>query len=133
MKLALMIAANERFKIKSGDIKSAYLQGNKLNRDIYVQPPSEAEVNEKLWKLEVGAYGILDAGRMFYLRLVEELLKLGLHKVHSDGALFTFVVEGKLHGLIVIHVDDLILAGDDYFHETITDSLLHTFKFRSVG
>ena len=38
LKIALMIAANEGFGIKSIDIKSAYLQGNDLNRDIYVQP-----------------------------------------------------------------------------------------------
>ena len=32
IKLALMVAANEGFNIKSVDIKSAYLQGNMLNR-----------------------------------------------------------------------------------------------------
>ena len=40
LKLALMIAANERFTVKSGDIRSAFLQGQKLNRDIFVKPPS---------------------------------------------------------------------------------------------
>ena len=39
IKLALTIAANEGFKVKSGDIKSTYLQGELLNRKIYVKPP----------------------------------------------------------------------------------------------
>ena len=32
--LALIIAANEGFKVQSGDIKSAYLQGELLKREI---------------------------------------------------------------------------------------------------
>ena len=42
LKIALMIAANEGFVVKSVDIKSAYLQGNDLKRDIYVRPPIES-------------------------------------------------------------------------------------------
>ena len=52
---------------------------------------------------------------MFYLRLVEELEKLGLYKVHADGAIFSFVKSGKLHGLVVTHVDDFLLIGDEVF------------------
>jgi hypothetical protein len=51
-----------------------------------------------------GAYGILDGGRLFYLKLVEKLNKMGLHKVHSDGAVFTYVKEGKLHGMVITNV-----------------------------
>ena len=132
LKLVLMIAANERFEVKSGDIKSAFLQGQKLERDIFVKPPGEASVENKLWKLNVGAYGTLDGGRLFYLRLVEELTKLGMHQVHADGALFTFVENGKLMGLVTVHVDDLILAGNEKFHEKITSKLQQIFKFSKV-
>ena len=31
---------------------------------------------------------VLDRGRLFYLRLAEELSRLGLHRVHADGAIF---------------------------------------------
>ena len=59
----------------------------------------------------------MDGGRLFYLKLVEKLQELVLHKVHSDGALFTYVREGKLHGLIVVNVDDISLAGDKKLEE----------------
>ena len=91
LKLALLIAANEGFEVKGADIKSAYLQGQDLKRKIYVRPPPESGVDGKLWLLKKAAYGILDGGRLFYLRLADELKKLGLHKVHADGALFTYV------------------------------------------
>ena len=71
--LALIIAANEGFKVKSGDIKSAYLQGAKLTRDIFVRPPPQAKCDGKLWKLKQAAYGILDGGRLFYLKFVEKM------------------------------------------------------------
>ena len=69
LKIALIIAANEGFEVKSGDIKSAFLQGAKLDREILVKPPPEANKNGKLWQLLHGAYGILDGGRLFYLKL----------------------------------------------------------------
>ena len=99
IKLALIIAANEGFSVKSGDIKSAYLQGELMEREVFVKPPKEANVTGKLWLLLQGAYGIVDGGRLFYLKLSEKLLELGMHRVHSDGALFTYVKDGKIHGL----------------------------------
>ena len=132
IKLALIIAANEGFKVQSGDSKSAYLQGELLKREIYVKPPKEANANGKLWLLLQGAYGIVDGGRLFYLRLSEQLVELGMHRVHSDGALFTYVKNGKLHGVITSHSDDLILAGDDEFDKDITVKLQEVFKFSKV-
>ena len=66
VKLALTIAANEKFSVKCGDIKSAYLQGELLKRKIFVRPPKEAKAEGKLWLLIHGAYGIVDGGRLFY-------------------------------------------------------------------
>ena len=89
LKLAMIVSANEGFKVKSIDIKSAFLQGHVLDREIFVSPPPEARREGKLWLLKQAAYGILDGGRLFYLKLSETLEHLGLHKVHADGALFT--------------------------------------------
>ena len=132
LKIALIVAANEGFKVKSGDIKSAFLQGSKLEREIFVKPPPEANSEGKLWQLLQGAYGILDGGRLFYLKLAEKLQELGLHKVHSDGALFTYVKNGKLQGLITTHVDDLIMAGNETFATEVEDKLQEVFKFSKV-
>ena len=129
IKLALIIAANEGFKVQTGDIKSAYLQGDVLDREIYVRPPPEADAHGKLWLLLQGAYGIVDGGRLFYLKLSEKLKALGMHRIHSDGALFTYVKKGKLHGIVTTHSDDLILAGDNIFERDITAKLKEIFKF----
>ena len=132
LKLALIIAANEGLKVKSIDINSAFLQGKSLSRKIYVSPPPEANRTGKLWLLNQAAYGILDGGRMFYLKLYETLKSLGLHDVHSDGSVFTFVRDGKFHGLVVSHVDDLLLIGDDVFEEEVEDKLKVEFVISKI-
>ena len=132
LKLALMIAANERWSIKSCDIKSAYLQGQELQRDILVRPPAEYDKPNKIWKLKKAAYGVLDGGRLFYLKLKEELINLGLHKVHADGALFTFVKDGKFHGVVACHVDDLLMGGDEVFEKEVENKLLAAFQYSKI-
>ena len=74
----------------------------------------------------------MDGGRLFYLKLADELKKLGLHKVHADGALFSYVVDGELHGVITTNVDDLIMAGDNKFNAEVVDKLQEKFKFSKV-
>ena len=41
MKLFLTVCANQGFKLKSLDVTSAFLQGEKLERDVFMIPPLE--------------------------------------------------------------------------------------------
>ena len=66
------------------------------------------------------------------MKLEEKLVGWGLHKVHAEGALFTFVKNGKLHGLVVSHVDDLLLIGDAKFEEEIESKLGECFKLSKI-
>ena len=132
IKLALSIAANEKFDIMSADIKSAFLQGKTLDRKVYVIPPVEAKQDGKLWLLEKGAYGLIDGSRLFYLELKEKLEFLGLRQVSGDPAMFTFHQDGKLAGIVCLHVDDLLLMGNNYFLQHVPQKLFQLFKFSKV-
>ena len=55
-----------------------------------------------------------------------------MHEVHSDGAVFTYVINGKLHGLVISNVDDLLLIGDEKFDAEIVENLQHLFKFSKM-
>ena len=72
IKLALLIAANEGFIVHSGDIKTSDLQEELLKREIFIKPPKELNANGKLWLLLQAAYGIVDGGRLFYLKLSDK-------------------------------------------------------------
>ena len=132
LKLVLAIAANEDFKIFSGDIKSALLQGKSLDREVFVPPPPEAKLKGKLWKLKKAAYGLIDGARLFYLELRETLIKLGLKNVSGDPALFTYHKDGKLEGFVCFHVDDLFVAGSSAFRNIFLHEVSRKFKFSKV-
>ena len=132
VKLALSIAANEGFDLLSGDIKSAFLQGMSLKRKVYVIPPPEANEHGTLWLLEKGAYGLLDGSRLFYLELKKKLECLGMKVVSGDPGLFTMHHNGKLVGIICVHVDDLLMAGNDTFKRLVVTKLMKHFKFSKL-
>ena len=48
--------------------KSAFLQGNKIDREVYLKPPPEAGTS-KLWKLNISVYGLCHALRFWHLSL----------------------------------------------------------------
>ena len=132
LKLALAIAANEGFDIISGDIKSAFLQGQTLDRNVLVVPPSEAEDGGMLWKLEKAAYGLIDGSRLFYLELKKKLESLGLKVVSGDPALFTLHIDKELVGIVCVHVDDLFMAGNQLFKPVLIQGLAKKFKFSKI-
>ena len=124
--LALSVANS--WKINSIDIKSAFLQGKPIDRKVYLKPPQEALIEGKLWCLNKAVYGLHDASRVWYLRIVEELTRLGVSTSSYDMALFFFKINGVLHGIILIHVDDFLWSGSDDFKMKVILKIKEVFK-----
>ena len=61
LRLVLAIVAVKSWKIRSVEIKTAFLQGERLGRRVYLKPPVEATSKGKLWKLNKYVYGLCDA------------------------------------------------------------------------
>ena len=120
--LTLLLANN--WNCNSIDVKSAFLQGKDIERDVYINPPVEFRNEHSVWKLHKCVYGLNDASRTWYLRVRDELMKLEAKPSHSEPALFYWHYENKLHGLIAIHVDDLCWGGT----ETFQNSVIEPFK-----
>ena len=51
VRIALGIITTMSWTLHSIDYKTAFLQGNAINRDVYLKPPTECKTN-KLWKLK---------------------------------------------------------------------------------
>jgi len=142
VRMLLAIASSKHWNIKSTDIKSAFLQGNALQREVYICPPKEAQVTEGLvWKLNRCLYGLNDAARQFYNSVVEEMLRLSCEKSILDPSLFFRIDSGNLSGMLVAHIDDFLHAGDQHFDEIVINQLSQRFlagsnqegEFRYVG
>ena len=129
MRTFLAIASSENWRVKTTDIKSAFLQGRELRRDVYIKPPKECGIdNSIVWKLKHGLYGLKDGARQFYLSVKEELLKLGCKMCEIDPAMFYLHRNDKLCGIVCCHVDDFLHAGDEYF-----EKMMKTLRKRFVA
>ena len=99
-----------------------------MDRDIFVTPPKEAGMDGYLWKMRKAAYGLYDAGRRWWIKVMEVMNELGGKTLVGDESMVVFHVDGKLAGLIGMHVDDFQGTGNDWFFENVMDSLCQKFK-----
>ena len=75
--------------IKSFDVTSAFLQGNCIEREVYIKPPPEWDGGEDLlWKLKRCLYGLNDAPRAWYERVLQLLIESGGKASLYDAAVF---------------------------------------------
>ena len=126
VKITLAIASAKKWKLHTLDIRSAYLQGNPMQREVYLKPPSEYDTG-KLWRLQKCVYGLSDAARSWYDRVRRQLVELGLKVCSYDNAVFSYLVDGKLEGVLCLYVDDFLLCGTDAFMDNIVSKIPEFF------
>ena len=133
IKIFLLVAAAKNWVVKTADIRSAFLQGKDLDRDVFVQPPRERKVKGILWKMIKPAYGLLDASRGFFLELSHTLSELGCEQSRLDPAFYTWKINGQVQGIILTHVDDVLHgSGSEEFNSQVLVPLQKKFKFGSA-
>ena len=123
VRMVLAIAAGKGWKVRSLDVKAAFLQGKEIERNLYLQPPPEFRKKGFVWKLKKVVYGLCDASRSWYLRVVEVLTELGMKVESLDKAVFTYK-EKDLQGIVLVHVDDMLYVGTQRF----LDQIMEPFK-----
>jgi hypothetical protein len=117
VRITMSIMAMKGWACNALDVKTAFLQGNPLQRDVFIKPPKEANT-EKIWKLRKAVYGLNEASRSWYNRVENELTKIGFTRSKYDEALFYNKEGGQLEGVVAIHVDDFLFGGTTKFHKT---------------
>ena len=98
-----------------------------MKREVFIKPPKEANTNH-LWKMLKCPYGLADAGRHWYLRLKAVLIQTGMIISKLDQALFMWYLDGKLSGILICHVDDILYGGQLEFHNQVVSRLRSTFS-----
>ena len=126
VRIATSLIASFKWDLNSIDIKTAFLQGSKVNWEVIIKPPKEA-ATDKLWKLNTCVYRLGDAPRCWYLRLKDELIALNLSMSKYDPGFFYYIKDGKIIGLLVCFVDDLLWGGTVDFKQDVIDKLSKTF------
>ena len=115
----LALSAAKQWPIESTDIKSAFLQGEPLDREVFIEPPPEAKQEGIIWLLNKCMYGLNDASRKWFEKVKRELLAVGCFQCKLDPAVFTFSLDGELRGIIALHVDDFLHIGESIFKDKV--------------
>ena len=83
----------------------------------------------KIVRLCKSLYGLRQASRTFHKRLVSDLKRIGFEQSLTDPCILRFMVDNKVLGMVVIHVDDILFAGlkrlGEFLVQALGDSLLY--------
>jgi Reverse transcriptase (RNA-dependent DNA polymerase) len=114
------LAAIFCFRVCTHAVQQAYLQSaESLLQDVYLKAPAVLNLRiEQPLKLLRPLYGLCDAGNCWTRTVLDHLTKdLSLTQSIGDSGLFSRAMNNKLAALTASFVDDLLMAGDDDFHE----------------
>ena len=131
----LAVCAEKDLELEQLDVKTAFLNGH-LEEEIYMQQAQGYEEGSPtvVCKLRRAIYGLRQAPRAWYLRLKEEMEKLGWTVSGADPALFTRREEGGVFYALV-YVDDILMAGPkgSPVMERLKAELTEIFDIRDLG
>lgn len=129
LRTILTLANMKNWKCSSLDVKSAFLQSHKLEREIYLNPPKDIKKKDILWKIKKPIYGLKDSAKNWYCSLRSELLVLGCIESILDPTVFCYYDGKVLKGLFICHVDDFLYGGcgDDHFKRNVIDQIVKKY------
>ena len=133
LRVSLTIFLSQSWSLNSIDIKSAFLYGKEINRQVYLKPPKDFAREGKVWLLKKTVYRLLDASKCWYTRVKEELLKLNVEVSKYHPGFFMYRYRGTLHGLLATHADDFLRGGSHIFVENVIKPLHNIFEIGSVN
>ncbi|CAK0829661.1 unnamed protein product [Prorocentrum cordatum] len=126
--VVLTIAAAKHWKLTKGDVTSALLQANKLEKDYFIEPDN---VLKKAFNVKDGellqvtkpGYGIGEAPRHWRETVKVDFKKLGLQACELGPCMWTLRCSwtGRLIGRAMAHVGNFILASDTDHEERNTN------------
>ncbi|PNX92373.1 retrovirus-related Pol polyprotein from transposon TNT 1-94, partial [Trifolium pratense] len=133
VRMVIALASIHNWFLHQLDVNNAFLHGD-LQEDVYMTPPPGITNNpSKVCKLVKSLYGLKQASRQWYAKLTSLLLSHGYKQAHSDHSLFT-KHDGTHFTLLLVYVDDVILAGNYMAEFTYIKDILHTaFKIKDLG
>ena len=124
--LLLQLIASSGNTIECGDIKIAFLSGDRDDREVFILPPPDVTEmfnmsEHETLRLHKAVYGLVNALRERWERLCHKSsLTLGFVQSRLHPCLFIVKSAGKIHGMLGIHADDLLGGGDRVYQAAIT-------------
>ncbi|CAB1100124.1 unnamed protein product [Ectocarpus sp. CCAP 1310/34] len=133
IKTVIAVATEKGKKLAHWDVKQAYIHA-KLKEEIYLRfPEGCGSMSGKVVKVERALYGLKQGGREWGFEAADALIENGYEQCRVDPCVFRKVVDGEVVGLIVIYVDDILVAADEGEREELFASLNKKFPVKDLG
>ena len=133
IRLVLALVVHHDLEILQFDIKLAFVS-SEIDQPVYMRIPSGAKREPgKVWQLLKSLYGLKQAPRLFNEHLNKVLVKMQFKRSKNDPCLYIFKLK-KTYTLLVIVVDDILLATNDLRHaKHFEQEMQKVFDLKSMG
>ncbi|KAL2923679.1 Retrovirus-related Pol polyprotein from transposon TNT 1-94 [Bienertia sinuspersici] len=125
----IAVAAHRKWPMYQLDVNNAFLHGE-LTEEVYMKVPSGIpNPDQKVCKLNKSLYGLKQASRQWFAKLVSELIQLGFIQSKNDYSLF---IKHTPQGITLgaVYVDDILVTGND--SDSIVALKSHLDKILSI-
>lgn len=112
------------------DVVGAFLYGE-LEEEIYLSQPEgfiDPECPDHVWRLNSSLYGLKQSARQWHQCLSDSLTSFGFTVAQVDPSLYILKEENVIVSMILVHVDDILLAGNDRSIKAVEEFLNTRFK-----
>jgi hypothetical protein len=144
IRLFIAIAVELGLQVHQLDFTSAYLNGE-IEEEVFMEVPSEFYdiLNEKesrkfrgnkVCLIRKALYGLKQSGRQWYKKLDEKLKQQKLKPLNSDPCVININKEDGNIIIVVIYVDDLMVASDNPRKlQRLKSELSKSFEMKDLG
>jgi hypothetical protein len=130
----IALAAKMKWKLHQMDVKTTFLNGV-IEEEVYIEQSQGFEVEDTkthVCKLKKAPYGLKKAPRAWYGRIDNFLTSLGFTKSKDDSNLY-FKVMNDEPVILLLHVDDLFLTGEENLITECRKKLTAEFEMKDLG
>ena len=108
LRLGLTIAASKKWKLYSLDFTSAFVQGQDIERELYLLPPPEFRKENPgvVWRVVKRVYGLKDTPRGWWLEVDSALKELGCTRIQR----FILICIEKLEIYLALYCHMLMIS-----------------------
>ena len=130
LRCILVLASHNHWPIYQLDVDNAFLHGD-LHEEVYMQMPKGIPNPEhKVCRLKKSIYGLKQASKQWFAKLVTKLQSQGFVQSKSDYSLFIKRSENQVT-IVAVYVNDIVLTGNHSSSITTLKEHLHSiFRLR---
>lgn len=143
VRMVMALAVEKNLEVHQLDFVSAYLN-REIKEKIYLEiPNSFSEIMEdnkmpkshenKVFHLNKALYGLKQSGRCWFIKLDEKLRRMSFKQLSADHCVYYQRSKDQIVSIIVVYVDDLIVASNSSEKLRDIKKELSTFKMKDLG